>query len=195
MELFLGKSTFYASSSLEWRNWLEINHLILDNIWLIIYKKDSKIPSVYYPEAVDEALCFGWVDSAIRKRDKQSYYQYFSKRNPKSNWSKVNKEKIEKLIKLNKISDYGYKVINISKENGCWNALDDIENLVLPIDLLTEFELNLVALQNWNNFPKSAKRGILEWLFNAKKNETRQKRIKEIIENSLVNKLTNFPNK
>ena len=81
------------------------------------------------------------------------------------------------------------------RSKALFDALDDIENLVLPIDLLTEFELNLVALQNWNNFPKSAKRGILEWLFNAKKNETRQKRIKVIIENSLVNKLTNFPNK
>ena len=94
MELHNNIKTFHAKTRKNWRKWLEKNHESEKSVWLIIYKKESETPSIYYPEAVDEALCFGWIDSKPNKRDEHSYYQFFSKRNPKSNWSKVNKEKI-----------------------------------------------------------------------------------------------------
>lgn len=90
MELKNGVKTFFSKNSNEWRKWLEINHLKEKSVWLIIYKKGSNQDSITYPEAVDEALCFGWVDSKPNKRDDKSFYQYFAKRNPKSNWSRVN---------------------------------------------------------------------------------------------------------
>src|SRR5215217_640652 len=98
MELKEGIKTFHATTRSEWRKWLEENHQTEKSVWLIIYKKESKVPSVYYPEAVDEALCFGWIDSKANKRDATSYYQFFAKRKIKSKWSQVNKAKIEKLL-------------------------------------------------------------------------------------------------
>lgn len=174
-----GIPAFHASSQEAWRNWLESNHRKEKGVWLIIYKKSSDTPSVYYDEAVDEALCFGWVDSKPNKRDAESYFQYFSQRNPKSNWSRVNKEKIARLEAAGKIHASGYEMIRIAKETGTWTALDEIENLLIPKDLEAEFEKYPEAKNNFDEFPRSVKRGILEWIFNAKRPETRQKRIAE----------------
>jgi uncharacterized protein YdeI (YjbR/CyaY-like superfamily) len=181
MELKNGVKTFYAESQEAWRTWLEINHSSEKSIWLIIYKQNSGTPSVYYNEAVDEAICFGWIDSKINKRDENSFYQYFAKRNPKSNWSKVNKEKVERLTALGKIAPAGQAMIDLAKQNGTWTALDAVENLELPIELKTLFDNNPTAFANWEKFPRSSKRGILEWIFNAKKPETRLQRIEETV--------------
>jgi len=181
MEIYNGIQTFYAKTRKEWRKWLEKNHQSEKSVWLIIYKKESDTPSVYYPEAVDEALCFGWIDSKPNKRDEDSYYQFFAKRNPKSNWSKVNKEKVAKLLEKGLMHSSGLEMIEIAKQNGTWTALDEVENINIPDDLQKLFSKNKTAFENWENFPRSSKRGILEWILNAKKPETRQKRIEETI--------------
>ncbi|MDX1959843.1 MAG: YdeI/OmpD-associated family protein [Leptospiraceae bacterium] len=180
-ELKDGVKTFHAKNAKEWRAWLEKNHKSEKNVWLIIYKKESSIPSVYYDEAVDEALCFGWIDSKPNKRDESSFYQFFAKRNPKSNWSKVNKEKVQRLLKEKKIAASGMEMIELAKKLGTWDALNDVENLVIPKDLEAELNKNKNAKQYFEEFPKSVKRGILEWILNAKKSETRQKRITETV--------------
>lgn len=173
--------THYAPSRQAWREWLAENHEKEQSVWLIIYKKQSKTPSVYYNEAVDEALCFGWIDSSIKKRDAESYLQFFAKRNPKSNWSKVNKEKVANLIKDGLMTEAGKKLIDIAQKTGTWTALDEVENLTLPADLLKAFDANTTAKNYFEAFPRSVKRGILEWLLNAKQEATRQKRIYEIV--------------
>lgn len=182
MELKNGIKTFYAKSQKEWRQWLEKNHESEKSVWLIIYKKESKTKSVYYPEAVDEALCFGWIDSKPNKRDAESFYQYFSKRNPKSNWSKVNKEKVKRLLAEGLITKSGLLAIEIAKQNGTWNALDEVEEIIIPDDLQKAFSKKKSALTNFEKFPRSSKRGILEWILNAKRPETRQKRIQETVD-------------
>ena len=111
-----GVNTVQASSAQEWRNWLSQNHDQASGIWLIIHRKESEIPSVYYPEAVDEALCFGWVDSAPGKRNAQSYYQYFVRRNPKSNWSQLNKDKVVKLTEAGKMAQAGQLMVALDLE-------------------------------------------------------------------------------
>ena len=181
MEVYNNIQTFHAKSRKEWREWLEQNHQSEKSVWLIIYKKESEISSVYYPEAVDEALCFGWVDSKPNKRNENSYYQFFSKRNPKSNWSRLNKEKVATLIEQGLMQTAGFEMIEIAKKNGTWTALDEVENLIIPDDLQELFSNNNTAFENWENFPPSSKRGILEWILNAKKPETRQKRIEETV--------------
>ncbi len=181
MELKDGINTFYASSQSAWRDWLETNHQTEKSVWLIIYRKESGKPSVYYQEAVDEALCFGWIDSKPNKRDHESYYQFFAKRNPKSNWSKVNKLKVERLLAEGLMTAQGLKMIEIAKQNGNWSALDEIEELTIPQDLQLLLNSNTIATDNWNNFSRSSKRGILEWILNAKRPETRQKRIEETV--------------
>ena len=182
-----------AGTRAEWRQWLEQNHQSQKAVWLIIYKKQSGIPSVYYPEAVDEALCFGWIDSKAIKRDAQSVYQYFARRNPKSNWSGVNKEKVARLIAQGLMTAAGYQMIEIAKQTGTWTALDGVEQLQIPADLEALFRKNKAAYENWNQFPRSARRGILEWILNAKRPETRQKRIEETVALAAVNKKANQP--
>lgn len=186
-----GVKTFYAESKTAWRNWLIENHQNESKLWLIIYKKDSGIPSITYDQAVDEALCFGWVDSSINKRDDESFYQYFAKRNPKSNWSRVNKLKVEKLISEGLMSDTGLKMIELAKLTGTWTALDDVENLISPPDLQEALDQNPSAQEYYNLFPRSVKRGILEWLMNAKQAETRLKRITEIVSKAERNERAN----
>ena len=179
MEVKDGVMTHHADSRQEWRKWLEANHKTEKSVWLIIYKKGSNVPSVYYPEAVDEALCFGWVDSKPNKRDDKSYYQFFSKRSPKSNWSKINKEKVQRLIAEGKMTQSGREMIKIARENGTWDALNEVDALVIPEDLKVKLNSYPNAFTNFEAFPPSTRRGILEWILNAKKEETRSKRIEE----------------
>ncbi len=194
MELKNGIATFYAASRQAWRNWLEENHQSEKSVWLIIYRKESQIPSVYYPEAVDEALCFGWIDSKINKRDEQSYYQFFAKRNPKSKWNKVNKAKVEQLTAQGLMAPAGLEMVKIAKQNGTWTALDEVENLTVPADLQKAFDENKLAFENWEKFSRSSKRGILEWILNAQKMETRQKRIEETVRLAAANiKANHYP--
>jgi uncharacterized protein YdeI (YjbR/CyaY-like superfamily) len=182
---------FYAKDQQSWRQWLIQNHLVEQSVWLVIFKKDSGTPSVFYPEAVDEALCFGWVDSKPNKRDHQSYYQFFSKRNPKSNWSGVNKRKAESLQNAGKLAPAGIEMINLAKKTGTWTALDEVERLIIPADMQLLFDQNATALINWKNFPPSTQKGILEWIFNAKLPETRAKRIKETVDLAEKNERAN----
>ncbi len=176
-----GVQTFYAKDRAAWRQWLEENHEGSQSVWLIIYKKKGDTPSVYYPEAVDEALCFGWIDSKANKRDADSYFQFFSKRNPKSKWSRVNKQKVEKLMAANLMAEAGLKAIETARLNGAWTALDAVEDLQIPEEMRQALDTNPTAQQHYEAFPRSVKRGILEWILNAKRPETRQKRIGETV--------------
>jgi uncharacterized protein YdeI (YjbR/CyaY-like superfamily) len=176
-----GAPAFYAQDQEAWRQWLEDHHDSAKNVWLIMYRKGSGTPSVYYPEAVDEALCFGWIDSKSNKRDGDSFYLFFTRRNPRSHWSRVNKQKVEALLATGRMTPAGLAVIEAAKKSGTWTALDDVENLNLPPDLEAALRANPAAMQYFEAFPRSAKRGILEWLLNAKRTETRRKRIEETV--------------
>lgn len=181
MNLSIPQNTFHAESRADWRNWLINNYTTEKNVWLKIYKKTSAKPSITYDEAVDEALCFGWVDSSVKKGDADYYFQFFAKRNPKSNWSRVNKAKVEKLIQAGLMTKAGLAMIELAKQTGTWTALDDVENLTNPPDLQQQLDANSTAKGYFDAFPRSVKRGILEWLLNAKQAETRAKRIHEIV--------------
>lgn len=184
--------TLYAESRAIWRQWLSEHHAIEKSVWLKIYKKASDVPSVYYDEAVDEALCFGWIDSSIKKGDDQYYLQFFAQRNPKSNWSRVNKEKVARLTQAGLMTDAGQALIDLAKTTGTWTALDDVENLVIPPDLADELAQQPSAQQYFDAFPRSVKRGILEWLLNAKTAATRQKRIITIATLAARNERANY---
>jgi uncharacterized protein YdeI (YjbR/CyaY-like superfamily) len=176
-----GIKTFYAKDQKAWRAWLKKNHSKEKSVWLILFKKKSSTPSVYYPEAVDEALCFGWIDSKPNKRDEESYFQFFAKRNSKSNWSKINKEKVAKLMKLGKMGKAGLEMVTLAKKTGTWDALNEVEEIVIPDDLQKAFSKSKIAATNFGAFPRSTKKGILDWILSAKRPETRQKRIDETV--------------
>lgn len=190
-----GVRAIYAPSRTAWRKWLEKNHAKEKAVWLIIYKMQSGTPSVYYKEAVVEALCFGWIDSKPNKRDDKSFYQYFTQRNPKSKWSKINKDKIKELIQQGLVAPAGLAVIETAKQNGAWTALDQVEQIIIPADLQKAFDKNKKARINFEAFPRSVKKAILDWISSAKRPETRVKRISETVTQAGENKRANFPNK
>lgn len=179
METFRNIPAITARSAEDWRSWLMENHEKVENVWLIIFKKESRIPTVTYKDSVDEALCFGWIDSKGVKRDESSYYQFYSKRKPKSNWSGVNKAKVDVLLAQGKMEPAGMAMVELAKKIGTWNTLDAATNLEIPHDLLASLQLYDTATQNFEAFPKSTQRAILEWISAAKQSATRQKRVEE----------------
>ncbi len=172
---------FYPKSREEWREWLHLYHENKQSVWLIYYKKKSNILTITYSEAVDEALCFGWIDSKSKPVDENKYMQFFSKRKEKSVWSRVNKEKIERLTKEGLMEKKGFEIVEKAKKNGSWTILDEAEALIIPADLEQEFEKRPNAKLYFLSLSRSDKRNILQWLVLAKRNETRVKRIIEIV--------------
>jgi uncharacterized protein YdeI (YjbR/CyaY-like superfamily) len=168
----------------DWRNWLIKNNLTEEAIWLIFNKKDSPNPNLNWSEAVDEALCFGWIDSTKKSIDSEKYMQYYCKRKPKSNWSKINKDKVKTLIERGLMEEAGFKSIEIAKENGSWTFLDAVEALVIPVDLKAEFVNFKGSIDYFDSLSNSAKKILLYWVISAKRKDTRQKRIFEIAENA-----------
>ena len=168
----------------DWRKWLELNHQTEDSIWVIFYKKSSPKHNLNWSDSVDEALCFGWIDSTKRSVDSETFKQYFSKRKAKSNWSKVNKEKVKTLIDQGLMREEGQKSIEIAKENGSWTILDSVEALITPEDLISEFTNYDGSQEYFESLSNSVKKILLYWIISAKRKETRQKRILEIVENA-----------
>lgn len=163
----------------EWRAWLEQHHLQSEGVWVISYKKATGQPRLEYDEAVEEALCFGWIDSKPNKLDEQRSMLWFAPRRPGSGWSRLNKERVEKMIAAGLMTAVGFAKIKAAQEDGSWNALDAVEALEIPPDLDQALASYSSARQNFEAFPRSVKRGILEWISTAKKPETRTKRIEE----------------
>jgi uncharacterized protein YdeI (YjbR/CyaY-like superfamily) len=160
--------------------WLDTHHTQTESVWLVYFKPSTKKGDVTYSELVDVLLCYGWIDSLPRKVDEERTAIRISPRNPKSNWSRVNKEKIKRLTKLGRLKPAGEKLIQLAKQTGTWDALNDVENLVVPTDLQSALKTSNLQ-QAWEEQSRTKKRGYLEQLFNAKKIETKQKLIKQIV--------------
>lgn len=171
----------YAKDRAEWRAWLAEHHATTPGIWLIYYKKESGKPRVSYDEAVEEALCFGWVDSKPNVLDEERYQQLFSPRKPKSPWSKLNKGRVERLIAENRMAPAGLAKIEAAKLDGSWNTYDAIEDLTVPDDLREALAANKDAETHFSAFSPTSKKNILWWIESAKRPETRSKRIKETV--------------
>ena len=178
---------YCPSDKQDWRKWLELNHNKKKAVWLIFYKKKSPNYNLSWSESVDEALCFGWIDSVKKTIDTEKYIQYFSRRKAKSNWSKINKDKVQILIEQELMKEEGYKSIEIAKENGSWIFLDEVEALLIPEDLKREFVNYKGSMEYFDGLSKSVKKILLYWIVSAKRKETRQKRILEIAENASKN--------
>ncbi len=174
-------ATFSPQSRQEWRDWLIQNHQTSVGIWLVYYKVKSGKPSVKYSEAVQEALCFGWIDSKVKSIDEERYTQIFTPRKPKSVWSKLNKKYIEELISQDLMTEAGLAKIAAAKQDGSWNSLDAVEELIIPPDFNQALTANPIAQQNFLAFNRSTKKNILQWLTSAKRLETRLNRIEKIV--------------
>lgn len=175
------KEHHYFKNAKEWREWLHENHATSTGVCLIFYKVGSEFESMRWEEAVQVALCYGWIDSTVKKMDEERRRQLFSPRKNKSVWSKLNKTHIEKLLKENLIHESGLAKIEIAKQNGSWTSMDAAQDLIIPEDLKLAFEQNKIAYQNYQQFSPSYRKNYLYWLYQAKREETRNNRITQII--------------
>ena len=175
------KPTLYFKNDSEWRNWLHENHDKHKAVYLIFYKVASETESMRWEEAVKVALCYGWIDSTAKRIDEERQ-QLFTPRNDKSVWSRINKNYIDDLVADNLMHKSGLQKIATAKKNGSWESLDAVENLEIPEDLQIAFDTNEDAYSNYENFSKSYRKNYLYWLNQAKREETRQNRIAQIID-------------
>lgn len=182
------KEQLYFKNAAEWRNWLHENHHSSKGVYLIFYRVGSETESMRWEEAVQVALCYGWIDSTVKNIDHERRKQMFGPRKDKSVWSKLNKGYIEKLTKDNLMHESGLAKIETARQNGSWTSLDAVEELILPSDLEAAFQQNKGAYANYQNFSPSRRKSYLYWLNQAKREETRNKRISEIISNCALNK-------
>jgi len=166
----------------QWRSWLQKNHDKKEAVWLIFYKKGSETPTISRSDSVDEALCFGWIDSLQQPIDGEKFRQRFSRRKPNSTWSKVNKQKIERLIAEERMTQAGLQVIDAAKKNGSWKILDEVEELIIPKDLDRALKGSRGSKKRFISISRSKRRLLLLGLVLAKRPETRSRRIAEIIE-------------
>ena len=174
-----------------WRSWLAEHHASSRGVWLVSWKKHTGKPAVGYEAAVEEAICFGWVDSLPRKLDADRSKLLFTPRKPASGWSRPNKERVARMERAKQIEPAGRAVIDAARRDGSWSKLDAIENLEVPADLAAAFDANPPAAERWEAFPRSVKRGILEWIAQAKRPATRQKRVRETAERAARNERAN----
>jgi uncharacterized protein YdeI (YjbR/CyaY-like superfamily) len=168
-----------VGSRQEWREWLERNHKQPEGIWLVTFKKHRGEKYLPYDDIVEEAICFGWVDSLPRKLDEDRTMLWLAPRKKGSKWSKLNKERVKKMIEAGLMTPAGMEKIEAAKADGTWSALDSVEALQIPPDLDAEFNSYEAAKANFEAFPRSVKRGILAWIVSAKRPATRTRRVQE----------------
>jgi uncharacterized protein YdeI (YjbR/CyaY-like superfamily) len=175
-----------------WRQWLQKNHASSPGIWLIYYKTESGKRKLSYAEAVEEALCFGWIDSLPRKLDEQRAMLKFTPRKPKSAWSQLNKTRIKKLIEQSLVTEAGHFKIERAKKDGSWDKLTSsdahTESNTLPPELLKALSKNKIALKNFKSFPPGYRKRFLFWIDSAKRPETKDARIIQTVLMAAANK-------
>ncbi|MBF9127808.1 YdeI/OmpD-associated family protein [Plantactinospora sp. S1510] len=186
-------NTFVAGSTAAWRGWLARNCRSEKEVWLVIHHRDSATPSIRYHEAIEHALCYGWIDSQARKHDAESSRLRFTPRNPRSTWSRVNRERAAKMAELGLMTEHGQALIDLARANGTWQVLSDAEGSAVPDDLRELLDRDEAARTNFENFPPSSKRLILEWVATAKKADTRRRRIRRTVDLAAANVRANHP--
>lgn len=175
----------------QWRAWLRRNHGRSPGIWLVTWKRGSGHPTVGYGDIVEEALCFGWVDSTPGRVDALRSRRLLTPRKPGSSWSRLNRERVERLVADGLMTRAGLAVVDVAKADGSWSRLDEVEDLVVPDDLGAAFRRHRGSRANWDAFPRFTKRAILEWIQSAKRPETRARRVEETAEKAARNERAN----
>jgi len=171
-----------VTSAGQLRDWLDAHHQTSPGIWLVTWKKRSAPDKhVTYEEIVREALCFGWIDSKGRALDGERSQLLLTPRKPRSNWSRPNKLRVAELTAAGRMRPAGLAMVELAQQSGTWTALDDVEDLLEPEDLRSALDAQPAARRHWDAFPRSARRGILEWIGAGKRPVTREKRVRETV--------------
>ncbi len=186
-----GVEQVHAETRAEWRAWLAEHHDRERGVNLVSWRSATGRPSVGYEDSVREALCFGWVDSTSRRLDDERTMLYFAPRKPRSGWSRPNKRRVAELRQAGLMAEAGERAIARAEQNGTWSLLDEVEDLVEPADLLVALRAHPGAEERWGRFPPSARRGLLEWIVQARTAPTRAKRVEETAARAAVGERAN----
>ena len=171
---------YHAESRAQWRSWLEHHHDGARGVWLCSWRGDDTRPRCPYPEAVEEAICFGWIDSTATVLDDERGLQLFTPRRPKSTWTRLNRRRAAEMEARGLMTDAGRRAIEVAKANGWWTILDPVEDLVEPDDLRRALDADPAARANWDRFPPGARKQMLWWVVSAARPDTRARRIHTI---------------
>lgn len=175
----LPQNSICPASEEDWRAWLEANHTREDGVWLVRYKAGASRSNLTLEASIRQALCFGWIDSLPRALDEERTMLYFAPRKPGSNWSRINRERINELETAGMLAPAGRAKVAAARADGSWSALDPVDRLEVPPDLQEAFDRFPGSREEWDGFPPSVRRGILEWILNAKRPATRARRVEE----------------
>jgi uncharacterized protein YdeI (YjbR/CyaY-like superfamily) len=168
-----------------WRAWLAEHHDSSTGVWLVTYKQSSGKSRMTYEDAVEEGLCFGWIDSTANAVDDERSMILYTPRKPKSGWSRPNKVRVERLIAAGLMTPAGQAKIDAARADGSWALLDAVEDMIMPDDLQAALDADAMAKQGFEAFSNSVRKQLLQWVYTAKRSETRQKRIATIVESAV----------
>lgn len=189
-----GLERLWVPDRASWRAWLEAHHSREAGVWLVSFKKATGKPRVEYEDAVEEALCFGWIDSVVRPLDADRTMQLFSPRKPRSPWASSNKARVERLVAARLMRPAGLAKIEQARRDGSWDMLVAVESLELPPDLRAAFAVAPQAARtHWDAFSPSSRRALLWWIHTAKRPETRARRIATVVDEAAHDRRANYP--
>ena len=184
-------NSVHPLSRTQWRLWLQANVARPEGVWLVSWKQHTGKPRLSYDDQVEEALCFGWVDSKVNKLDAERSMLWFAPRKPGSGWSRPNKQRIQRMLDAGLMAPVGLATVQAAKADGSWTRLDAVEDLVVPPDLAAALAAHPPAAQHWEAFPRSARRGILAWIQTAKRPQTRAARVEDAAKKAAKNQRAN----
>jgi uncharacterized protein YdeI (YjbR/CyaY-like superfamily) len=177
-----GYPIYHAESRAQWRAWLEANHETAPGVWLCSWRTPTGRPRCPYPDMVEEAICFGWIDSTANTLDDGRGLQLVTPRKPKSTWTRLNRRRVAEMEARGLMTDSGRRAVRVAQENGWWTILDPVEDLVEPDDLSAALDANGAARSGWDGFPAGARKAMLWWVISAGRDDTRARRIGTIVE-------------
>ena len=177
---------YHPETRAQWRAWLAANHDRERGMWLCSWKPGTGRPAVSYPEQVEEALCFGWIDSTANVLDDDRRLQLMTPRKAKSTWTRLNRERVSCMEERGLMTDAGRRAVEVARSNGWWTILDPVEDLVEPDELAAALDAEPEARRQWDGFPPSARKFMLQWVVTAARPETKTKRITRIVERAAV---------
>ncbi len=186
-----GRPTLHLLERSEWRAWLSEHHQSSTGVWFVTFKRSTGKPAISYDDMVEEALCFGWIDSKGGTLDEERSMVWTSPRRAKSGWSGLNKRRVEALEAAGLMTEAGRRMVDLAKTTGTWDLLTDVENLVVPDDLAAAFERIPGSREGWDGFSRSARQGVLTWIVQAKRPETRANRIGETVRLAALGEVAN----
>ncbi len=177
---------FHAESRSQWRAWLQAHHDSERGVWLCSWKRHTGRSVCPYPDAVEEAICFGWIDATVNVLDDDRALQLMTPRKAKSSWTRLNRRRAETMEAAGLMTDAGRRTIAVAQANGWWTIYDPVEDLIEPPELAAALDASPPARRQWDAFPPSAKKAMLWWVIVAVKDDTRRQRVATIVAKAAI---------